>query len=250
MACDPQTLQLFMVHVIIIWHFIPQLPSSCRLAIGDGKASALLCAERANMAIVDEGSGEATALSALRDSNTLLMTLLQKLRKAAAREAAAAALHQAGEAALARAGTHTEESRECSSGTVASEGVETQQGGEAGSGRAIAGGTMSGYDEQQGGSEGGAERTPGGAGAPGLMRSKVVERLEAVEHLHPCFANGVLYSNAKGVIFPSSRLSSDEGRAVLIIEKSARDARARRESAERNNARVARRRGSLSAMGG
>ena len=64
------------------------VPFDIRLAVEKGPSSALIAAERANMAIVDEGLGGASTLCALRESNTLVMTLLKRLYDAAAAAAA------------------------------------------------------------------------------------------------------------------------------------------------------------------
>lgn len=109
------------------------------------------------MAIVDAGSGEMSALSALHESNNLIMTLLQRLRKV---EREAAAVTMSDEQRLKDYG----ERPAVLYNALEDDGIERQADG-------------------------------GGLGV--------------VEHVHPCFAEGVLYSNAKGVYIPDTNEKSE-----------------------------------------
>lgn len=184
------------------------------------------------MAIVDEGSGETSALLALHESNNLIMTLLQRLRRAA-REAAALTMANDEK----RLGGADGEGPAGLYDAVAGDDVEPQAGGI----RDVAGGIPANTQGMTGCEHG--EVQSGGAER---VIPPMALRLEAVDHLHPCFAEGVLYSNAKGVFIPDTKSKSDadQDRAALIIQSSARQAKARRKVAEKKSDRLARTQGS------
>ncbi|CAM9187272.1 unnamed protein product, partial [Choristocarpus tenellus] len=113
---------------------------------GEGKRTLLQLTEQANMDIVDSGSGEESALSNLRDSNALIMSILEGIQAVDKARAKSAAQEEEGE--------ENDEGRQAERSN--SEGEEDDAGGV----------------------------------------------LSTICHLHPCFAQGVLYSNAKGVYIP------------------------------------------------
>lgn len=172
------------------------------------------------MAIVDEGSGEASALLALRESNTLLMTLLQRLH---------AALRQ-------------DDAMERTAAVSNNEAVsdaridDTNETGAATTGECRTRRTS---------------RKTGGVGEERVKTQSMpppLKHVEKINHLHPCFAEGILYSNAKGVFIPGSaerHTQTDKERAALIIQSTARQAKARRDVTEQKRVRAARKRGSI-----
>lgn len=190
-----------------------------------GPSSALIAAERANMAIVDEGLGDASTLCALRESNRLIMTLLRRLHDAAAEAATpTAAAPMEGEEAI---GFSAPNQDDLACQTAVDQAIQ-------GSAHAVA-------------SEG--EQLENEAPPPRSMPVPVVH------HLHPCFAEGVLYSNAKGIFVPDtperrrqrresrqqgggfSMKDDDQNRAAVIIQSRARQAGARRAVAARRSGR-------------
>lgn len=213
-----------------------------RLAVEGGPSSALLTAERTNMAIVDEGRGDAQALSALRESNTLIMTLLKRLSAVATEESIMAA--------AAAAVTTTTASCEEES-TVGAADTEHTSLGDVGEDTmvevAITGKEKLSTVKHFNGSkhDDAAEDTP--------LAPAATRLLPAIHHLHPCFAEGVLYSNAKGIFIPDSperrkrrastsllnertgvadelaaAVNADRHRAAVIIQSRARQAGAKR----------------------
>ncbi|CAM9570405.1 unnamed protein product [Ectocarpus sp. 4 AP-2014] len=201
-----------------------------RLAVERGPSSSMIVVERANMAIVDEGSGDPQTLRALRESNKLVMALLKRLHDTAAETAAATT-------------------------TTATAPTCEQTDGEA----AVTDDTID--DTASGASPPSSEpaqaedeaQTPAipavdgaGAAAPPLPSPRPTS-FPVVHHLHPCFAEGVLYSNAKGIFVPetpertrrrrSSRQQQEEGdaqdRAAVVIQSRARQAGAKRAVAEK-----------------
>lgn len=204
-----------------------------RLVVEGGTSSALITAERSNMNIVDEGSGEASALSDLRKSNTLIMILLRRLStipRAGQAVVAAAGINVAGGSAEGGHPVASNDKKEVNNEVVVSSGENL--------------GSLPPVQSD-------TERTRPGD----MVTSPLVLRLpHTIYHLHPCFAEGVLYSNAKGIFIPDTpgrrkrRLSqsfsssnvtdkslavaenttADQSRAAVIIQSQARQAEARR----------------------
>ena len=241
------------------WEFAEVLaaapPFDIRLAVR-GPSGALIAAERANMAIVDDGRGDPSTLCALRESNRLVMTLLRRLRDAVAEEEE----EEEEEAEAARAAAAT---------TEEAPGSATDRGGGgddlahqlAGDQAAIQDSTATEPPE-----EGEADQLENEARPPFVASSSAASASPAataarstpvpvVHHLHPCFAEGVLYSNAKGIFVPDTperrrhRRESRQGgrsgqddhqnRAAVIIQSRARQAGARRAVAEKRRLRRA-----------
>lgn len=236
------------------WEFADVLaaaaPFDIRLAVR-GPSSALVAAERANMAIVDEGRGDPSTLCALRESNKLVMTLLRRLYEAVAEEAAAALAEEedsdpdrGGDLAYQVAGN---QATQHSTDTIDSKGEPPRE------------------DEAN---QLESEAQPPCVASSGLLSAAPAPARPApvpvVHHLHPCFAEGVLYSNAKGIFVPDtperrrhrrksrqggrSGHDDDQNRAAVIIQSRARQAGARRAVAEKRGLRRAkqRRRSSVS----
>lgn len=227
-------------------------PFDVRLAVEKGPSSALIVAERANMGIVDEGLGDASTLCALRESNKLVMTLLKRLHDAVA-EAAIPTVSPPTEGAEASTvaplpnadvGFSAPHLDDLTSQATKNEQIED----------------ASAPPEDKAGQFENEARE----GAPSAPRSTPYP---VVHHLHPCFAEGVLYSNAKGIFVPDTperrrqrresrqqggvAARDDRNRAAVIIQSRARQAGARRAVAERKRTRKAgskqRRRSSVSA---
>lgn len=149
-----------------------------RLAMNGGASCALLSVERANIAIVDEGSGEASALSALRASNALIMALLKRLHTVD-RDAATAAVTAT--STVKDGGQRVDIAPDTDDKAKNETGVVSRPGEIGGEGR----------DESR--EEG------------GMRKGNITPfQLPIIHHLHPCFAEGVLYSNAKGVFIPDT----------------------------------------------
>lgn len=167
------------------------------LVVARGASSALIGAERTNMAIVDEGSGEASALSALRDSNKLIMTLLKRLAAVTVEDSSTAVAM-----AVAAAGGEGETGSSPFDGLEsAEEAVSVQQ--------AVADESSSPFNsplteldgtEKDDGKDNGLVGETATANLPKRSSPAPV----VVHHLHPCFAEGVLYSNAKGIFVPDT----------------------------------------------
>ena len=223
------------------------VPFDIRLAVEKGPSSALIAAERANMAIVDEGLGGASTLCALRESNTLVMTLLKRLYDAAAAAVSNAAVLTEGTEAPATPGAAFSAAESRATGEQA-----TEDAGDT----AVASDGAPPQEKDKG--LGRQEATPP-SGAAAAAASSLLLRpatVPVVHHLHPCFVEGVLYSNAKGIFVPdtperrkrrrSSRqqqggggegsLRDDQNRAAVIIQSRARQAGARRAVAEKRMA--------------
>lgn len=142
-----------------------------RLAIDGGPSSALLCAERANMALVDQGSGEASALTALRDTNALIITLLERLRDLDSNNA------------VDETGPDTNAIDEAASVDSCTSGPRARE-------------PTSGSHHDAGSTEDNVHSNS--TWAKGAKRGLS----SSIHHLHPCYADGILYSNAKGVRIP------------------------------------------------
>lgn len=223
-----------------------------RLVVERGPSSSLIVVERANMAIVDEGSGDPQTLRALRESNKLVMALLKRLHDTAVQTAAAAA---------ATTTTATAPTCEQTDGEAAVTDDATDD--------TASGASPPSSDPAQPEDEAQTPAIPAddgaGAAAPPLPSSRPTS-FPVVHHLHPCFAEGVLYSNAKGIFVPetpertrrrrSSRQQQEEGdaqdRAAVVIQSRARQAGAKRAVAEKraNIMAVDNRRRASSSSGG
>ncbi|CBJ28383.1 conserved unknown protein [Ectocarpus siliculosus] len=204
-----------------------------RLAVERGPSSSLIVVERANMAIVDEGSGDPQTLRALRESNKLVMALLKRLHDTAGETVAAAA---AATTTTATAPTCEQTDGEAA---VTDDAIDDT----------AAGASPPSSDRGQPEDEAQTPAIPAhdGAGAAAQpLPSPRPTSFPVVHHLHPCFAEGVLYSNAKGIFVPETpertrrRRSSrqqEEGdahdRAAVVIQSRARQAGAKRAVAER-----------------
>lgn len=213
------------------------------LAVGGGSSS-LIMAERANMKIVDEGLGDPQTLCALRESNKLVMTLLRRLHDATAAEKSTP--------------TAEEESERQSTGTADATGMsDSQTAGDQAVHLAAHADTADsdppsedearnlGTESQTTNSAAAAAADAADADTDASSSQRPSSPFPVVHHLHPCFAEGVLYSNAKGIFVPDTperrnkRRSSrsqggeDKNRAATIIQSRARQAGARRAVAER-----------------
>lgn len=199
-------------------------PFDIRLAVERGPSSALVAVERANMAIVDEGRGDASTLSSLRESNKLVMTLLRRLHDAAveASTPAEAAPHEG-----------VDDSGPPNVSDLVDQAAESRS-------------TQDRANQLENETHAPCEASSAHSAAPAPRSAPV----PVVHHLHPCFAEGVLYSNAKGIFVPDtperrrqrreSRLHTrepsgrdDQNRAAVIIQARARQAGARRAVAEK-----------------
>lgn len=216
-----------------------------KLAVEGGASSALLTAERNNMAIVDKGPGEASALSSLRESNKLIMTLLKRLSEAATEDLSAAAAVAAAETPSTITATGEEKEVKGGTGSDALAPSHDREGLVV-CVNATDGGTVSATTSTVQPDEG------DGSGSQQPI-DPVSEPVPKIQHLHSCFAEGVLYSNAKGVFVPDTpgrkkRMSSqpsaqlggesggvvvdetneDQHRAAVVIQSRARQAEAKR----------------------
>lgn len=215
-----------------------------KLAVKGGASSALLTAERSNMAIVDEGSGEASALSSLRESNKLIMTLLKRLSEAATEESLSSSAAAAAEtiATIAATGGEKEVVDAVDSDTLAPShdriGLVVCMNATGGAMISAAATVQPDEGDDSGGQQ---------------SINPASESVPKIQHLHSCFAEGVLYSNAKGMFVPDTpgrkkRRSSqpiaqlggesggivvneadeDHDRAAVIVQSRARQEGARR----------------------
>lgn len=161
------------------------------LAIRGGTSSTLVSVERANMAIVDKGLGEASANTALRESNEVITALLRRLPAARVHEGSiemgAIVTPVSGDHAdnntIGAIDIHETESRtelveEPTDSVLQLQFVEEKIGDEP------------------------TNKRPRSRRRPSTF----------IYHLHPCFAEGILYSTTKGIVTgeacPSSRRSS------------------------------------------
>lgn len=207
-----------------------------RLAVEGGPSSTLVLAERTNMAIVDEGSGEMSALTALRESNALVMVLLRRLATAAAEDSSVVpeAAAATGEAQDVAGVIDATDATDADSFAASKDGEADGEPLNPGENRADCPST-----KEDGADEGVRDRSH-------LPPRRL---LPVIHHLHPCFAEGVLYSNAKGIFIPETPsrrkarrasevdgsaspaavlVSADKQRAAIIIQSSARQAGARK----------------------
>lgn len=201
-----------------------------RRAVERGPSSSLIVVERANMAIVDEGSGDPQTLRALRESNKLVMALLKRLHDTAAETAAAEAA-----TTMATAAPTCEKT----DGEAAVTGETIDDAAAGAWPPSVASDREQPQDEAQTSAAGSA-----GAATPTLP-SPSPTSFPVVHHLHPCFGEGVLYSNAKGIFVPetpertrrrrSSRQQEGDAqdRAAVVIQSRARQAGAKRAVAEK-----------------
>ena len=222
-----------------------------KLAVEGGASSTLLAAERSNMAIVDEGPGEASALSSLRESNKLIMTLLKRLSEAATEESlpsstaasATAAAEKLATIATSGGGKEVVDAIDSDKLAPSHDRIRLVAGANATGGDTISATATAQPDE---GDDSGSQQSI----------DPVLEIVPKIQHLHSCFAEGVLYSNAKGMFVPDTpgrkkRRSSqsiaqlggesggvvvdeadeDRDRAAVIIQSRARQAEAKRVAA-------------------
>lgn len=217
-------------------------PFDIRLAVERGPLSALIVAERANMAIVDEGLGDASTLCALRESNKLVMTLLKRLYDAVT-EAATPTVAVPMEDPLPNPDVGFTASN---LGDLASQAEGNQVTQDAAHNVASMSAQPQEDEAKTAGNEAQQGATSSSLSTAGATRSTPVP---VVHHLHPCFAEGVLYSNAKGIFVPNTperrrqrresrqkggvAMKDDHNRAAVIIQSRARQAGARRAVAER-----------------
>lgn len=223
-------------------------PYDVKLAAERGPSSTLIIVERANMAIVDEGLGDKSSLYALRESNALVMTLLKRLHDEAAAENSVAAATAAAER-MAAAPMKEEATADASSESQAAENHGSVQDPAPPSSTSDVAPPPPEDEEEK---EIGTEPQDVASAAATMPWSPP---FPVVHHLHPCFAEGVLYSNAKGVFVPDtperrrSRRSSrqqqqqqherdsaakyDQNQAAVIIQSQARQASAKRAVAKK-----------------
>ena len=166
-----------------------------KLAAEGGASSALLTAERDNMAIVDEGSGEASALSDLRESNKLIMTLLTRLSDAVTKDLSAAA------AAAETSGTISATVREKE--VVGAVDSDTLTPSHDRVGLAVCVNTTDG-DTVSATAIVQSDEGNGSGKQQSTSIDPMLESVPKIQHLHSCFAEGVLYSDAKGVFVPDT----------------------------------------------
>ncbi|CAM9545189.1 unnamed protein product, partial [Discosporangium mesarthrocarpum] len=134
-------------------------------AVEGSELTLLQLTEKANMAIVDAGSGEEAALCNLRDSNAFIMAVLRGIQSA--------------------------------------ENLLAESPGKNAGGNWVAGGD--GVRDEGEDEVGVVPPSRGEDGENVNVHQGKTSRLSTISHYHPCFAEGVLYSNAKGVTIPDAR---------------------------------------------
>ncbi|CAM9403153.1 unnamed protein product [Scytosiphon promiscuus] len=235
------------LHVAICeghWECAERLAAAERFDIRlgvDGASSSLIMAERANMSIVDEGSGDPRTSSALRESNKLVMTLLKRLH-----DATVGIPVSPDEEEIGREAKGACDEISVSNDTTAADDPVVRLAAQSN-----ADGSAPPPEDGANGIENEAQQptTSAAASTAALAAGSPVQRsssaIPVVHHLHPCFGEGVLYSNAKGIFVPDTperrskrksfrpRGAEDKDRAAVIIQSRARQAGARRAVAER-----------------
>lgn len=182
------------------------------LAIRGGTSSTLVTAERANMAIVDSSMGEASANTALRESNEVITALLRRLPAARAHEGSI----EMGAIVAPVSGDHADDytTRAIDINATESRTELVEEPTDV----VLQLPCM----EEKNGDE------------PTNKRPRSRRPSAFIYHLHPCFVEGILYSTTKGIVTgeasPSSRrrssrrgsCTSDWEEAVAPVENEER----------------------------
>lgn len=171
-----------------------------RLAVDGGPSSVLTAIELANMRIVDESMRNTWGLSALRESNKLVMTILARLSQIA-KECSTEAMAGPLVTAVAIEGSSPDAIATTEAKYSALDDADEQH--------RIPGVLPAG---QQHASE--AASTANGHDRENSATLIASSSLPVIYHAHPCFGDGVLYSNTKGISTPETpgrtrRWSSD-----------------------------------------